>query len=110
MRIRTKCRRTRAPDQTLDACQEIGTHQRQPSRIKSLGKTAHSLTATTKRSTGVPLAPLLISAGRIHRCRNRLEETQIERFIAGTTTLNMALLKHLTRHGVVLSRETATTD
>jgi hypothetical protein len=28
---------------------------------------------------------------------NRLEETQIERFIAGTMTLNMALLQHLTR-------------
>jgi hypothetical protein len=28
---------------------------------------------------------------------SRLEETQIERFIAGTMTLNMALLKHLTR-------------
>lgn len=28
---------------------------------------------------------------------SRLQETQIERFIAGSMTLNMALLKHITR-------------
>ena len=34
-----------------------------------------------------------VSLSKVHR----LEETQIERFIAGTMTLNMALVKHLTR-------------